>query len=100
MRANRLPAAVRTSTDRLEDLKVEAEFFAYDRLVAACDEAMTALEEGNKKDKEDRSAKSTFISVDDDESADDGYGDYVEVHVRKGKVLFLSFCLQRNYPSE
>ena len=43
MRANRLPAAVRADAHRLDDLKSEAEFFAYDRLVAACDEAQAAL---------------------------------------------------------
>ena len=44
MRANRLPAAAAADTHRLEDLKTEAEFFCYDRLVAACDEAIEALE--------------------------------------------------------
>ena len=43
MRANRLPAAAAADTHRLEDLKTEAEFLCYDRLVAACDEAIEAL---------------------------------------------------------
>ena len=43
MRANRLPAAAAADAHRLEDLKCEAEFFCYDRLVAACDEAIEAL---------------------------------------------------------
>ena len=43
MRANRLPAAAAADAHRLEDLKTEAEFFCYDRLVAACDEAIEAL---------------------------------------------------------
>ena len=43
MRANRLPAAAAADTHRLEDLKTEAEFFCYDRLAAACDEAIEAL---------------------------------------------------------
>ena len=33
MRANRLPAAAAADTHRLEDLKTEAEFLCYDRLV-------------------------------------------------------------------
>ena len=44
MRANRLPAAAAADAHRLEDLKTEAEFFCYDRLAAACDEAIEALE--------------------------------------------------------
>ena len=44
MRANRLPAAAAADAHRLEDLKCEAEFFCYDRLAAACDEALEALE--------------------------------------------------------
>ena len=43
MRANRLPAAAAADAHRLEDLKTEAEFFCYDRLAAACDEAIEAL---------------------------------------------------------
>ena len=43
-RANRLSAATRKDDERLEDLKTEAEFFCYDRLAAACDEALEALE--------------------------------------------------------
>ena len=43
-RANRLSAATRKDAERLEDLKTEAEFFCYDRLAAACDEALEALE--------------------------------------------------------
>jgi len=43
MRANRLPAAAAADAHRLEDLKAEAGFFCYDRLAAACDEAIEAL---------------------------------------------------------
>ena len=38
-----VPAAAAADAHRLEDLKCEAEFFCYDRLVAACDEAIEAL---------------------------------------------------------
>ena len=44
MRTNRLPAAAAADTHRLEDLKTEAEFLCYEALVAACDEAVEALE--------------------------------------------------------
>ena len=43
MRSGRIPAATRTDAARLEDLKDEAEFFAFDALAAACDEAVETL---------------------------------------------------------
>ena len=43
MRSGRIPAATRTDAARLEDLKDEAEFFAYDDLATACAEAVDAL---------------------------------------------------------
>ena len=43
MRSGRIPAATRTDAARLEDLKDEAEFFAYDDLATACTEAVDAL---------------------------------------------------------
>ena len=113
MRANRLPAAVRTSTDRLEDLKVEAEFFAYDRLVAACDEAMASADEAKaaakedkmrqlEKEKEDRSAKSVFICVSragegSEPHGEEGWGDDVTVDVPKGSVLFIDSIIPSFY---
>ena len=43
MRTDRLPAAVAKDSDRLQDLRVEAEFLAYDALLTACDAAEAAL---------------------------------------------------------
>ena len=43
MRSGRIPAATRTDAARLEDLRDEAEFFAFDALAAACDEAVETL---------------------------------------------------------
>ena len=82
MRANRLPAAVRADAHRLDDLKAEAEFFAYDRLVAACDEAMAALSDAAPH------ARSLFFIVEKGEA--DTYGDQVVIDVPKGQVLYVT----------
>ena len=82
MRANRLPAAVRADAHRLDDLKSEAEFFAYDRLVAACDEAQAALPH----------ARSVILHV------NKGprrilWGDVVTIPVPAGQVLCISHVM-------
>jgi len=84
MRANRLAAATKATGGRLEDLRVEAEFFSYDRLVAAVDEALAALE----ADEADRAPRSVFLSVEG--QARGGFGPELEVDVPKGKVLYIT----------
>ena len=82
MRANCLPAAVAADAHRLHDLRVEAEFFAYDRLVAACDEATTALADAAPH------ARSLFFIVEKGEA--NTYGDKVVIDVPKGQVLYVT----------
>ena len=48
MRTDRLSAAAAKDSDRLQDLKVEAEFLAYDALFNACDAAEAALVETSR----------------------------------------------------
>ena len=85
MRGNRLPAAVRADAHRLDDLKAEAEFFAYDRLVAACDEAMAALSDAAPH------ARSLFFVVEKGQGDENPtYGDDVVIDVPKGQVLYIT----------
>ena len=88
MRANCLPAAVAADAHRLHDLRVEAEFFAYDRLVAACDEATTTLADAAPH------ARSLFFIVD---KGDEDYGDDVVIDVPKGQVLYVTQVLPSFY---
>ena len=83
MRANRLPAAAAADTHRLEDLKTEAEFFCYDRLMAACDEAIEAL-----------MPRSHTLHVNMCWSTNEGPRErnpenVVEVDVPKGQILYI-----------
>ena len=83
MRANRLPAAAAADAHRLEDLKTEAEFFCYDRLVAACDEAIEAL-----------TPRCLTLHVDMCWSTNEGPRErnpenVVEVDVPKGQILYI-----------
>ena len=87
MRGNRLPAAVRADAHRLDDLKAEAEFFAYDRLVAACDEAMTALSE--KPEEHARCICGTVKCPDGEGNAAD-WGEEIEYSVPKGQVMYIT----------
>ena len=94
MRGNRLPAAVRADAHRLDDLKAEAEFFAYDRLVAACDEAMAALSE---KSEEHARCVSGVVEApeigddeEDDEDFEDQWGEDFEYSVPKGQVMYIT----------
>ena len=84
MRTNRLPAAAAADTHRLEDLKTEAEFFCYDRLVAACDEAIEALERARPTARFLTFKIENKRNIDDDES-----GLYVSIDVPKGQVFFV-----------
>ena len=83
MRANRLPAAVRADAHRLDDLKSEAEFFAYDRLVTACDEAEAALPRARMITR--FVAKGTGAP-----GSDDAWGDFVSIDVPAGEVLYVT----------
>ena len=82
-RANRLSAATRKDDERLEDLKTEAEFFCYDRLAAACDEAIEAL-----------TPRCLTLHVDMCWSTNEGPRErnpenVVEVDVPKGQILYI-----------
>ena len=82
-RANRLSAATRKDAERLEDLKTEAEFFCYDRLAAACDEAIEAL-----------TPRCLTLHVDMCWSTNEGPRErnpenVVEVDVPKGQILYI-----------
>ena len=87
MRANRLPAAAAADTHRLEDLKTEAEFLCYDALVAACDEALEALERARP------TARCLTFHVKqfhDEEGMDQNL---VMVDVPKGQVFFVTSAM-------
>ena len=87
MRANRLPAAAAADAHRLEDLKCEAEFFCYDRLAAACDEALEALERARP------TARCLTFHVKqfhDEEGMDQNL---VMVDVPKGQVFFVTSAM-------
>ena len=83
MRANRLPAAAAADAHRLEDLKTEAEFLCYDALVAACDEALEALERARP------TARCLTFHVNHFHDEEGMQQNLVEVDVPKGQV-FLS----------
>ena len=93
MRANCLPAAVAADAHRLHDLRVEAEFFAYDRLVAACDEATTTLADAAPH------ARSLFFIVEKGQGDENPttYGDDVVIDVPKGQVLYVTQVLPSFY---
>ena len=84
MRANRLPAAAAADAHRLEDLKCEAEFFCYDRLAAACDEALEALERARP------AARCLTFHVEQFHDAESMTQNLVEVDVPKGQVFFVT----------
>ena len=84
MRANRLPAAAAADTHRLEDLKTEAEFLCYDRLVAACDEAIEALMPRSLTLHVDMCWKKNPEGVGESRSQN-----IVEVDVPKGQILYI-----------
>ena len=82
MRANRLPAAAAADTHRLEDLKTEAEFLCYDALVAACDEAIEALERARP------TARFLTLRVENYARTND-LSRCVSIDVPKGQVFFV-----------
>ena len=83
-RANRLSAATRKDAERLEDLKTEAEFFCYDRLAAACDEALEALERARP------TARCLTFHVNHFYDEEGMEQNLVEVDVPKGQVFFVT----------
>ena len=87
MRANRLPAAAAADAHRLEDLKCEAEFFCYDRLAAACDEALEALERARP------AARCLTFHVEQFHDAESMTQNLVEVDVPKGQVFFVTSAI-------
>ena len=84
MRANRLPAAAAADAHRLEDLRTEAEFLCYDALVAACDEALEALERARP------AARCLTFHVEQFHDAESMIQNLVEVDVPKGQVFFVT----------
>ena len=84
MRANRLPAAAAADAHRLEDLRTEAEFLCYDALVAACDEALKALERARP------AARCLTFHVEQFHDAESMIQNLVEVDVPKGQVFFVT----------
>ena len=86
-RANRLSAATRKDDERLEDLKTEAEFFCYDRLVAACDEAVEALERARP------TARCLTFHVNHFHDEEGMQLNLVEVDVPKGQVFFVTSAI-------
>ncbi len=84
MRANRLPAAAAADAHRLEDLRTEAEFLCYEALIAACDEAIEALERARPTARFLTFKIENKRNIDDDES-----GLYVSIDVPKGQVFFV-----------
>jgi hypothetical protein len=83
MRANCLPAAVAADAHRLHDLKVEAEFLAYDRLVTACDEAEAALPRA-------RMITLCVAKGTGTPDSNDAWGDLESIDVPAGEVLYVT----------
>ena len=84
MRTSRLPSAVEDDLHRLRDLKVEAEFLAYDALLNAC-EAAEALASPPEE-----TAESKMFFVESHESNPHAWGEDVRIRVPKGQVLFIT----------
>ena len=84
MRANRLPAAAAADAHRLEDLRTEAEFLCYEALVAACDEALEALERARP------TARCLTFHVNHFHDEEGMEQNLVEVDVPKGQVFFVT----------
>ena len=88
-RANRLSAATRKDAERLEDLKTEAEFFCYDRLAAACDEALEALERARPTARCLTSHVKPYFTTNDEGVREVIHQNIVSVDVPKGHVLYI-----------
>ena len=84
MRANRLPAAAAADAHRLQDLRTEAEFLCYEALIAACDEAVEALERAQP------TARCLTFHVNHFYDEEGMEQNLVEVDVPKGQVFFVT----------
>lgn len=84
MRSGRLLSKTKTDLSRLEDLRAEAEFFAYDELQSAVDEASeklrAAVAEVFKPEPEPEASFHTMVLANEEEDS---------IAVPKGKVLYL-----------
>ena len=89
MRANRLPAAAADDAHRLEDLKTEAEFFCYDRLVAACDESLEALERARPTARCLTVHVKPYFTTNDEGVREVIHQNIVSVDVPKDHVLYI-----------
>jgi hypothetical protein len=91
MRTDRLSAAAAKDSDRLQDLKVEAEFLAYDALFNACDAAEAALASAAAlAAPAEETAQSKMFYVDRNHVATNEWGEEVRIRVPKGQVLYIS----------
>ena len=88
-RANRLSAATRKDDERLEDLKTEAEFFCYDRLAAACDEALEALERARPTARCLTFHVTPYFTTNDEGVREVIHQNIVSVDVPKDHVLYI-----------
>ena len=88
-RANRLSAATRKDDERLEDLKTEAEFFCYDRLAAACGEALEALERARPTARCLTFHVKPYFTRNDEGDITTFHQNVVVVDVPKGHVLYI-----------
>ena len=83
MRTSRLPAAAAADVHRLADLKLEAEFLAYDALLKACDTAEIFRHP-------EEFAQSKMFYVAPNASQIDDWGEEKIISVPEGQVLFIS----------
>ena len=91
MRTSRLPSAVEEDLHRLRDLKVEAEYLAYDALLNACDAAEAALASAAAlAAPAEETAQSKMFYVDRNDNDTDAWGEEVRIRVPKGQVLYIS----------
>ena len=91
MRTDRLPAAAAKDSDRLQDLRVEAEFLAYDALLTACDAAEAALASAAAlAAPAEENAQSKMFYVDRNVNETSEWGEEVRIRVPKGQVLYIS----------
>ena len=91
MRTDRLSAAAAKDSDRLQDLKVEAEFLAYDALLTACDAAEAALASAAAlAAPAEETAQSKMFYVDRNDNETNAWGEEVRIRVPKGQVLYIS----------
>ena len=86
----KLPAKVRKDIDRLEDLTTEAEFFIYDALKAACDDAKGELKKAlSKVIGDEPKAKCDYVILRPLGDGDSDIANLASIDVPKGKVLYL-----------